>query len=337
MISAIRFLFLVMILVVPLAACGDLPRPFEGAGREGDPALLELRDTNTVRVEIGEDLPEGASVHLSRAMARALRNLDIPAYSDSQIGGDFILRPNVESRLASGDAAYINVTWVLMNPDGLAIDTARGAGELQSGYWFAQTPNGPEETNLAVPKELADKVRDLKGEKVDPAQQAYDQLVDEPAKRIAFLISGDRSQLAEAPVVKIALVDFAGAPGDGNEALVRSAGALLRAKGIEVDDEIDDRSIILSATISVKLVERKTTMPLDQVQIDWVIMDPNGTELGQMAQNNVVPHGRLDERWGSVASIAAQAAVDALEGALNQVARKKGMMLKADKKTVSSR
>ncbi|WP_417811492.1 hypothetical protein [Thalassospira alkalitolerans] len=337
MISPIRSFLLFILIVAPLAGCGDLPRPFEGAGREGDPALLKLRDTNTVRVEIGEDLPDGASVHLARAMARALRAHDIPAYSDSKLGGDFILRPNVQSRLADGDAAFIDVTWVLMNPDGLAIDTARGAGELQASQWFAQDPGGPEESDLAVPQELVEKIRTLQGQRIDPTQLAYDELVRDPASRIAFLISGDRSDLAAAPVVKIALIDFAGAPGDGNVVLARSAGALLRAKGIEVDNEIDDRSIILSATIEVKPVTRKTTSPLDQVLIDWVIMDPDGTELGQMAQNNVVPRGRLDERWGAVASIAAQAAVDALEGALNQVARKKGMMLKADKKTVSTR
>ena len=69
----LRSVVLILGLAGLLAACGDLPRPFEGAGRAGDPGLLELRDTGTVRVEATEDLPEGASAHLARAMARALR------------------------------------------------------------------------------------------------------------------------------------------------------------------------------------------------------------------------------------------------------------------------
>ena len=337
MTSFLRSFVLTVFLIGPLAACGDLPRPFEGAGREGDPALLELRDTGTVRVETSDDLPEGASAHLARAMARALRKRDIPAYSDSTEGGDYILRPNVTASLIEKGAA-LDITWVLMRPDGLAIDTARAKGELAADQWFADQPTGPEETNLAIPEELVDKVRELEGKADDPLANTYDGLVAVPADQIAFLITGDRSAIQAAPYMKVALLDFAGAPGDGNTALARSAGALLQAKGITVDNkEIGDQSVILSATIAVTPVKEQTTQPLDRVSIEWIIMEVDGTELGQMNQNNVVPRGRLDERWGSIASLAAQAAVDTLEGVLGQIATKKKLQLKDDKKTVSIR
>lgn len=323
-------------MIAPLAACGDLPRPFEGAGREGDPSLLELRDTGTVRVETGDDLPEGASAHLARAMARALRNRDIPAYSDSTVGGSYILRPNVEASLIE-NGARLDVTWVLMRPDGLAIDTARSAGELSAQQWFADNPTGPEENNLAVPKEFADKVRELDGTKEDPMYKTYDGLVAQSADQIAFMITGDRSSFKAAPFMKIALIDFAGAPGDGNTALARSAGALLQSKGILVDNrEIDENSVILSATIDVNPLENGQQPPLDKVAIEWVIMEADGTELGQMKQNNVVPHGSLDQYWGAVASLAAQAAVETLEGVLGQIATRKQLQFRADKKTVSA-
>jgi hypothetical protein len=337
MTSFLRSCVFTVLLITPLAACGDLPRPFEGAGRAGDPGLLELRDTATVRVEGGDDLPEGASAHLARAMARALRLRDIPAYSDSDLGGDYILRPNVEASLIETGAA-LDITWVLMRPDGLAIDTTRSRGELDADQWFADQPSGPEENNLAVPKELVDKIRELEGMPDDPTQKTYDNLVAKPADDIAFLITGDRSSLRAAPMMKIALIDFAGAPGDGNTALARSAGALLQARGITVDSkEIDDHSVILSATIDVSPVEAETKTPLDRVSIEWIIMEVDGTELGQMNQNNVVPRGRLDERWGSVASLAAQAAVDTLTGVLGQIATNKKLQLVADKRTVSAR
>ena len=337
MTSFLRSIVFLILLVAPLAACGDLPRPFEGAGRAGDPSLLELRDTGTVRVEGTEDLPDGASTHLARAMARALRLRDIAAYSDSDIGGDYILRPNVEANLSDGGAA-LDITWVLMRPDGLAIDTARSQGELAADHWFADAPNGPEEDNLAIPQELVEKVRKLDGTADDPLAQTYEGLVAEPADEIAFIITGDRSALRAAPVMKIALIDFAGAPGDGNTALSRSAGALLRSKGIAVDNrDIDENSVILSATIDVSPVTEETTTPLDRVAIEWIIMEVDGTELGRMNQNNVVPRGQLDERWGSVASLAAQAAVETLEGVLGQIATSKKLQLRVDKKTAAAR
>lgn len=332
-----NFLFVVLILG-PLGACGDLPRPFEGAGREGDPSLLELRDTGTVRVEGGEDLPEGAAKHLARAMARALRSRDIPAYSDSAIGGDYILRPNITANLIETGAS-VDVTWVLMRPDGLAIDTTSAQGQLAVDQWFAPSPTGPEEGSLAVPKELVEKVRDLGGIAQDPQQETYDALVAQSADKIAYMITGDRTALRAAPVMKVALIDFAGAPGDGNTALARSAGALLQAKGIDIDNtDIGDHSVILSATTQVTPVDKsKSKTPVDRVLIEWVIMDVDGSELGQMTQNNVVPHGSLDARWGTIASLAAQAAVESLEGVLGQIANRKQWLLRGDKKTAMAR
>jgi len=337
MTSILRSLVLFVLTIAPLAACGDLPRPFEGAGREGDPSLLELRDTGTVRVEGGDDLPEGASAHLARAMARALRNRDIPAYSDSSEGGSYILRPNVETSLVE-DGAKLDLTWVLMRPDGLAIDTVRSSGELSAEQWFADRPGGPEENSLLVPQDLAEKVRELDGIKEDPMIRTYDGLVATPADEIAFMITGDRSAFKAAPFMKIALIDFSGAPGDGNTALSRSAGALLQSKGILVDNrEIDENSVILSATIAVTPVENSKNPPVDKVSIEWIIMETNGSELGQMNQNNVVPHGSLDKYWGPVASLAAQAAVETLEGVLGQIATRKKLQLRADRKTLSAR
>lgn len=336
--SFLRTFLLFVVTIIPLGACGDLPRPFQGAGREGDPSLLELRDTETVRVEGGEDLPEGASQHLARAMARALRSRDIPAYSDSPQGGDYILRPNVTANLIDAGAS-VDITWVLMRPDGLAIDTTKATGELGPDQWFAPVPTGPEEGDLAVPKELVEKVRDLGGIDQDPQEETYDALVAQSADKIAFMITGDRTALRAAPVMKVALIDFAGAPGDGNTALARSAGALLQSKGIEIDNtDIGDHSVILSATTQVTPIDKsKSRTPVDRVLIEWVIMDVDGTELGQMMQNNVVPHGSLDERWGTIASLAAQAAVESLEGVLGQIANRKQWQLRAPKKTASAR
>lgn len=329
---------LVVLILGPLGACGDLPRPFEGAGREGDPSLLELRDTGTVRVEGGDDLPDGAAAHLARAMARALRSREIPAYSDSAQGGDYILRPNVTAELIETGAS-VDVTWVLMRPDGLAIDTTSAHGQLAQDQWFAPTPTGPEEGDLAIPEELVDKVRDLGGITQDPQQETYDALVATSADKIAYMITGDRSALRTAPVMKVALVDFDGAPGDGDTALARSAGALLQAKGIQVDNaDIGDHSVILSATTQVTPIDKsKSKTPADRVVIEWVIMDVDGNELGQMTQNNVVPHGSLDQRWGTIASLAAQAAVESLEGALGQIANRKKWLLRGDKKTTAAR
>ncbi|MFH1806917.1 MAG: hypothetical protein ABID63_18710 [Pseudomonadota bacterium] len=326
----IRFLISVLCLIV-LAGCGQVPRPFEGAGRESNPDLLVLRDAAAVRVEQAGDLPDGAGMHLARAMARALRGHDIPAFSDSQVGGDYILRPVVEARLAGAESASLDVTWVLYNKDMLAIESIQSPGDLAVEAWFAPPPEGAEEGNLQVPDHLVPEIMRLKGEKPDPVELAFDDLVAAPANAVASLIGGDRQAVKMALPMKIALFDFAGASGDGNEALLRSASAFLQNKGIEIGHEIDEQTVVLSASIEVKPANNKTGEAMDRVSITWMILDHGGAELGQMVQNNAVPHGRLDERWGSVASLAAQAAIDALEGALRQIASDRGLLLRADR------
>ncbi|WP_252509771.1 hypothetical protein [Thalassospira sp. TSL5-1] len=331
---ALRFLTIVM-LVGLLAACGQLPRPFEGAGREGNPELLDVPDAQTVKVDIARDLPDGAARHLARAMVRTLRAGDIAAYSEDPSPGKYVLHPNVTARLDDGGQAHVDVTWLLYNDQGLAIDSMSNTGQISAQSWFAGGPTGSEDGSMNVPPDIARKVSRLSnggGQQDDPAALEFDQLVKAPAAWVVTKISGDRPSMAMAKPLKVALVAFAGAPGDGNEALKRSARAFLQAKRITVDDDIGPQTIVLSASITVQPVKKAQGTPeIDRVSIDWVLLDDSGHELGQMTQNNAVPHGKLDQKWGSVASLAAQAAVDALEGALGQIARDRGLLLRPDK------
>jgi hypothetical protein len=324
----------VMVLVFALGACGKLPRPFEGAGREGDPQLIDVPDAATIKVDVANDLPDGAARHLARAMVRALRASDIAAYSEDPSEGTYVLHPNVIARLDDARLAHVDVTWVLYNNQGLAIDSTANNGQITAQSWFADAPKSPEDGTMNVPPDIARKLSALtpEGIKESPAEHEFDQLVTVPAKWVVGKISGDRTSMVMAKPLKVALVDFAGAPGDGNEALQRSARAFLQAKGIAISTDIDPESIVLSASINVQPVKKGNSPPeLDRVTIDWVLLDDSGHELGQMTQDNAVPHGKLDHRWGSIASLAAQAAVDALEGALGQIARDRGLLLRADK------
>ena len=46
----------------------------------------------------------------------------------------------------------------------------------------------------------------------------------------------------------------------------------------------------------------------DRVEIQWVINDGRGREVGRVGQLNEVPHGMLDQYWGDVALVVAQEA-----------------------------
>jgi hypothetical protein len=45
-----------------------------------------------------------------------------------------------------------------------------------------------------------------------------------------------------------------------------------------------------------------------RVAITWALLEPDGKQLGIVTQENAVPQGSLDGRWGEVANAVAEAA-----------------------------
>ena len=58
----------------------------------------------------------------------------------------------------------------------------------------------------------------------------------------------------------------------------------------------------------------------DRVNINWVILEIDGRELGRLEQSNLVERGRLEAGWGSVAFLVAEAGADVLADILFNIA-----------------
>lgn len=106
-----------------------------------------------------------------------------------------------------------------------------------------------------------------------------------------------------------------GAPGDGNEALKKAFSVMLENADIPEVDDLEDCALAVSAEIS-----RERTGDNDHVSIVWQVHDASGRSLGEVAQLNEVPSGKLDETWGTDASLAARGARD---GIVNIIRRQK--------------
>jgi len=93
--------------------------------------------------------------------------------------------------------------------------------------------------------------------------------------------------------VPIMIAGIQGAPGDGNQALRTAFGVML---------------------------ETQRTGGNDHVSIVWQVHDTDGRSLGEVAQLNEVPAGKLDQTWGTDASLAARGARD---GIINIIRRQR--------------
>ena len=112
------------------------------------------------------------------------------------------------------------------------------------------------------------------------------------------------SEAVERPA--IAVYPAAGAPGNGNDLLRRAMGLALGRGPATVTADAVPGGYVVQADVNVEQLKDG----LDRVAISWVVMDSRGREIGTVDQQNVVPGGSLDRRWGAVAAPIADAAVD---------------------------
>ncbi len=124
--------------------------------------------------------------------------------------------------------------------------------------------------------------------------------------------------LASAPVISaaetgtpaqggapLAFVSVAGAPGDGEEALAAALTKRLLAAGVQPATALQANVYDVQGTVRVAPAGAKQS-----VRIVWVVLAPDGTQLGVVRQTKDVRKGSLDKKWGTAADAAASAAAD---------------------------
>lgn len=110
----------------------------------------------------------------------------------------------------------------------------------------------------------------------------------------------------------LAYVTVAGAPGDGEQALAAAMTRRLQAIGMKPATAFQANVYEIQGTVRVKAAGRGK----QSVRVLWVILDPNGKQLGVISQTKQVRKGSLDRKWGKAAEAAASAAINEIEALL---------------------
>jgi len=109
---------------------------------------------------------------------------------------------------------------------------------------------------------------------------------------------------APQPEGPFAYVTVAGAPGDGEQALAAALSQQLATRGLKPADAFQANVYEVQGTVRVAPASKGK----ESVTIIWVVLAPDGTQLGVTRQTKNVRKGSLDKAWGSAASAAAAAA-----------------------------
>jgi hypothetical protein len=297
-----RRLALALLLLLP-AACQPLPQPFADDRPPPGSPLLTLKDSGGIKVEPVVGAGGEAGPRLAEAMAAALRDQDVPASTDAgNRAGYRLIGSVVEKNLPDGRAA-VDLAWELLGPDGSRAGSSTQHAEAPAAAWW-----GGDETVLA---EIA------KG----------------GAPRIAALVQEEapvEAPSAAPPVVAVRAVE--GAPGDGSQALTRAMTTALKMAKLGIADEAAQGAAkgaaakeaapnAAGAQAFVVAGRVDVTRPVEgkqQVKIVWSVLTAAGGEIGKVSQENAVPAGSLDGRWGDIAYAVATAASDGIVAILEK-------------------
>jgi hypothetical protein len=109
---------------------------------------------------------------------------------------------------------------------------------------------------------------------------------------------------ASETVGPFAYVSVAGAPGDGDEALAAALSRQLAARGLKPATAFQANVYEVQGTVRIA----PNSKGKQSVTIIWVVLGPDGTQLGVTRQTKDVRNGSLDKKWGAAANAAAGAA-----------------------------
>jgi len=276
-----RYCLLALLL---LAACNGAPPPI--MARAAPAAALSPPDSAGIYVLPGENAPAASAGALAAAMATALQQADVPASAQSSNRGSYRLQPVATATSGADGRATIRIVWELRNAAGKAVGSTSSGTVADAAAW----QRGDDKLAAALAASAA------------------------PA--VAKLIAGDVSPPQGGLNPVVALRPVAGAPGDGDRSLTRAmSSALTRANLTLAAAPSDNKDFIVAGTVDVSPPEGAK----QQVEVTWVLMRPDGSEVGRVKQENAVPAGSLDGAWGDVAYAVAGAAAPGVRRLIEEV------------------
>ena len=152
-----------------------------------------------------------------------------------------------------------------------------------------------------------------------PFELAERQLAQQIALQIAIELKPDVIEALNKQQnlndVRVKVLQVVGAPGDGNQALERNIKNILRKARINIVEDSTRADLVISGAVLVKKLDSSQ----DQIRIDWLFQDHLGKELRTLRQQNIIPTGQLNGRWGDTAYIIAVGVVQDAAQTLDEI------------------
>jgi len=278
-----RGLALAVLLSLAVAGCsGTNPFWVHKPEPKKDAAMLSLPDSAGIVVLPITGLGEAQESAMATALVDALQDANIPAEAGEGVGnrGSRYLTSGIR-QTNEGSDSQIDLRWNLLDHDGSLIGSGHEVRLVPSSDWQA----GAHETMA----EIADRV----------------------APEVAGLIQLDVGTDVAVEKQKVHFAGIPNAPGDGPRVLPPLVNHLLQKNGYEVAGASEG-----VAAIEGDYSAEPAPHGMEKVSFTWRVVDSAGMELGVVNQENIVPRGSLDGKWGDAAFFIAEGAIQGVHALL---------------------
>jgi hypothetical protein len=282
--------------LLAVAACGALPQPF--AGNPGTTAL-RLAQPPPARLLIGEPtdalLTHDAAIKLAVDVAHSLEAREVPAAAGSGGGGAGDWRLVIGADLQSGQVVP---SFSVRDPKGVEKGTTAGAPVAADAWQAADAATLQQTADKAAP-DIASLLERIEAQREE----------------------SDPNSLLNRPV-RVALKGVSGAPGDGDRSLAHEFSLELPKHGEPLQKSPAGADFLVEGRVKA-VPEPEDTI---RIELQWVVTNAAGQELGRVVQINEVPKDAVSGLWGDVAVVAA---AEAAGGVQDVIARNVGLKREA--------
>ena len=339
MLRSCRQIVLALCCIGLLGACGSLPKPFAHSGATTNNPLLALAGGGAIRVQVSPELPASLAKPLAENMIKSLWAENVPASKATSFRPRYILNGALKiNYLSVSDPEQVEIIWSLRSADGEKLDAfdLRVTGD-RAGWLFLDkellvdlsADMGREVVRMLYAQQRPKRVA-LKQPvtKAQPASKSSAEILNDPGaipQKTTSASTGDSAILPKKS--KIYLAEIIGAPGDGNISLLRNLRRSMIIAGADIVPKRLGSDFLVKGFVNVSPPYDAT----NDVAIPWLVATKEGRELGKVTQNNKVPVGALNGRWGDMAHVIAQGGsigiIDIVEQYLAPSDGKKGLII----------
>jgi hypothetical protein len=279
-----------------LAACGELPRPFQrGDALPPDP-IERAAEFDGISVLVLQNVSEAIARPLAQEIARWLRSTGVPASSEERFQGHFTLGGRAAGLVASSAERpdpIADITWRLTGPSGRALmDFVQRVDGSETG-WRQGDPALIEQLALGIAPEVSD---------------AYHAAVEGGASPPARTLAA------------VALGTIEGLEDQRRDDMVRALRAAFTARGLQ-NTAADTTARYKVGGVFEIAAPGGGRRP---VGIVWTVTAADGQELGKIEQRNFLPDPLDVTQWRQISAAIASGTADGIVDLLRRAGTRPG-------------